>query len=205
MTQLPGSVRSPFVFSETEPVSSDPGVHGQSLSHALGIDNIFPPHLTQLDAYVFNPCGYSSNALLTWQDPQDSMRSGEGYYTIHVTPEAGWSYASFECNVPLSTSSTNKPNDIPDLETLVKRVVDIFQPGKISLTLFISSTDNNNSDYEEESEVEKAQRAFRRALCRSHPGENMTGPYMRTDKINYEFGGYDLAFATFESLVVPCA
>ena len=24
------------------------------------------------------------------------------------------------------------------------------------------------------------------------------GLYKRTDKINYEFGGYDLAFATFE-------
>jgi S-adenosylmethionine decarboxylase len=104
------------------------------------------------------------------------------------------------------------------LKTLIRRVVKIFQPGKLTLTLFISSEDNNNAEDEEgESAVEAAQRAFKAALTvpqLSSPRSSMTTPilsgrlaensqggrrvYKRTDKINYEFGGYDLAFASFE-------
>ncbi|TFL01535.1 S-adenosylmethionine decarboxylase [Pterulicium gracile] len=197
MTQLSPKARSSFVLPDSpEPI--DPSSHAITISQSLGITELFPPHLTQLDGYAFDPCGYSSNAILSWQDPADPEQSGEGYYTIHVTPEDGWSYASFECNVPLATTTTTRPKDIPDLETLVKRVVDIFHPGKLSLTLFISSSDNETADDEKESEVERAQRAFKRALSRDRTVEAGTGPYRRTDKINYEFGGYDLAFASFE-------
>lgn len=91
--------------------------------------------------------------------------AGEGYYTIHVTPEEGWSYASFECNVPLPTLPTPQPSKIPDLKTLVRRVVNIFQPGRLTLTLFISSADNANAEEEGgESAIEAAQRAFKTAL-----------------------------------------
>ncbi|EEB87181.1 hypothetical protein MPER_15573, partial [Moniliophthora perniciosa FA553] len=37
----------------------------------------------------FTPSGTATNGV---------NHPGEGYYTIHVTPESGWSYASFECN-----------------------------------------------------------------------------------------------------------
>jgi hypothetical protein len=129
----------------------------------------FPTHLTTLDAYSFTPCGYSSNALLKWSKPPEDYRTltpaGEGYYTIHVTPESGWSYASFECNVPLPTFPTHEASSIPDLQTLVRRVVRIFQPAKLSLTLFISSVGNSSAEEEEGiSAVEAAQRAFRLAL-----------------------------------------
>jgi len=180
--------------------------HAQKLSHTLGISSLFPPHLTTLDAYTFSPCGYSSNALLKWgkcaqTGGDDTSQSGEGYYTIHVTPEEGWSYASFECNVPLSTAPTPQQSSIPDLKTLVRRVVSIFQPGKLSLTLFISSDHNNSVEEEGESPVEAAQRAFREALTsrvRASPDVTPSPVYRRTDKINYGFGAYDLAFATFE-------
>lgn len=158
------------------------------LSSCLGITELFPPHLTTLDAYSFSPCGYSSNAII-----KSETDNGDGYYTIHVTPEEGWSYASFECNVPLPPSSDNTPTDtIPDLKTLIRRVVSIFQPSKLSLTLFISSEHNiNTEDDQGESAIEAAQRAFRSALSTGRG-------YTRTDKINYEFGAYDLAFASFE-------
>jgi S-adenosylmethionine decarboxylase len=150
--------------------------------------------------------------------PNGRAGSGEGYYTIHVTPEEGWSYASFECNVPLalSRSHAHQPNSaIPDLRTVVRRVVDIFRPGRITLTLFISSEDNRefleeDEDGAGESAVEAAQRAFKLALSGvPAPSKKMNGAtnghhhgawarYRRTDKINYEFGGYDLAFASFE-------
>ncbi|KAJ4468202.1 S-adenosylmethionine decarboxylase [Lentinula aciculospora] len=230
MSDLSPLAREPF--SSTFSSSETPSSHALSLSRSIGITDIFPPHLTTLDAYSFSPCGYSSNALIKWgEDPffsssldttKEASAVGEGYYTIHVTPEEGWSYASFECNVPLPptrTSSTSNAHVIPDLQTLVHRVVSIFQPGRLSLTLFISSEDNE-SDESGKSPMEAAQRAFRAALCapvmeeiRSQAngtnGESFSGSrsssavkvgrrYRRTDKINYEFGAYDLAFASFE-------
>lgn len=215
MTELSPSARAKFNHaSALEEVERNPGQHALDLSSSIGISDIFPRQLTSLDAYSFTPCGYSSNALLKWRDDAgvDPAKSGEGYYTIHVTPEDGWSYASFECNVPLPAVPTPQPSKIPDLKTLIRRVVSIFQPGRLTLTLFISSEDNANAEEEEgESAVEAAQRAFKTALMSpkgvngvsSSRGEGETGAefhgvYRRTDKINYEFGGYDLAFASFE-------
>ncbi|KAI0829673.1 S-adenosylmethionine decarboxylase [Trametes gibbosa] len=212
MTHLSAEARAPF-FSQVPPEEAEAtaGADGMALSSQLGITDLFPPHLTTLDAYSFSPCGYSCNALLRWRPDtdQDSSRPGEGYYTIHVTPEEGWSYASFECNVPLPTKPTDKPTSVPDLKTLIRRVVDIFQPGRLTLTLFVSCADNDAAEEEEgESAVEAAQRAFKSALIlparRADHGEDeaangaFAGLYKRTDKINYEFGGYDLAFASFE-------
>ena len=47
------------------------------------------------------------------------------YMTIHVTPEAGFSYVSFESNIPSSSYID-----------LVRRVIDTFLPGKFILTVF---------------------------------------------------------------------
>lgn len=223
MSDLAASAREQFVSSLSP--CDDPHTHGTALSDKLGITGIFPPHLTTLDAYSFSPCGYSANALIKWggdpsspgEHPNGTNRTNgangttpdnfkEGYYTIHVTPEAGWSYASFECNVPSHSSESTR--SVPDLKSLVQRVVAIFKPGRLSLTLFISSKDN---EAEQGESVEAAQRAFKMALTNPTPilgqprkkmngGQNGSGEriYKRTDKINYEFGGYDLAFASFE-------
>lgn len=207
MTHLSATARSQFDTSSSsiDVPTSDPTAHAIALSSTCGISELFPSSLTTLDAYSFLPCGYSSNALIRWQEcsETDPSAGGEGYYTIHVTPEEGWSYASFECNVPLHTCPAE--SGIPDLKTLVRRVVDIFQPGRLTLTLFISSEGNANAEEEGgQSAVEAAQRAFRAALTRpAQAGEttasqNPARLYKRTDKINYEFGGYDLAFASFE-------
>ena len=206
MTHLSHAASAPF-FSPEFGEENIPPAHAQSLSSKTGISDLFPPHLTTLDAYSFTPCGYSSNALLKWsklppEDQHHKPPGGEGYYTIHVTPESGWSYASFECNVPLPTSPTHEANYIPDLQTLVRRVVRIFQPAKLSLTLFVSGAGNSNAEEEGGvSAVEAAQRAFRLALTspsEANGGRDGDLVYKRTDKINYEFSSYDLAFASFE-------
>ncbi|SJK97367.1 related to S-adenosylmethionine decarboxylase [Armillaria ostoyae] len=215
MSDLSPSARERFFLSSP---TDDPTIHAAALSQSLGIAEIFPPHLTTLDAYSFSPCGYSSNALIKWGEDSSFVASpnsvnthpGEGYYTIHVTPEEGWSYASFECNVPLPPSrpSPDDPRTIPDLKTLIQRVVSIFEPGRLTLTLFISC-EENEVDLGERSPVEAAQQAFRAALGepvgKQYDKVNGIQPnglsprrYKRTDKINYEFGGYDLAFASFE-------
>ena len=204
MTHLSPTASEPF-FSPEFGEENTPSTHARALSFQTGISDLFPSHLTTLDAYSFTPCGYSSNALLKWSRPPEDCRdipsTGEGYFTIHVTPESGWSYASFECNVPLPTLPTRDASSIPDLQTLVQRVVRIFQPARLSLTLFISSLGNSSAEEEEGiSAVEAAQRAFRLALTspKANGGKEGGLTYRRTDKINYEFGSYDLAFASFE-------
>ncbi|TRM69662.1 S-adenosylmethionine decarboxylase [Schizophyllum amplum] len=202
MSDLAPDARAPFLSAPTD---LSPMEHAQALSESIGIASIFPASETVLDAYSFTPCGYSSNALI----------GSDGYFTIHVTPEAGWSYASFECNVPVPAAhASGAVSDArPDLKTLIRRVARIFQPGRLSVTLFVSSDEDEDED--ELSAVEAAQKAFKAALTLPDKLEHVNGAgeaedgggvvngaqkvcYRRTDKINYEFEGYELAFASFE-------
>lgn len=74
------------------------------------------------DAFSFAPCGFLSNSV---------SPGVEGfYYTLHVTPEAGWSYASFETNFLFSANPSAKIVDV------LKRVLAVFVPGNFSVTLF---------------------------------------------------------------------
>lgn len=77
------------------------------------LEAIFPGF--QLDDHLFEPCGYSLNAI----------KGGE-YYTIHVTPEDPVSYVSFETNVHLCARMS---------ETL-RQVVEVFQPSSFDVVHF---------------------------------------------------------------------
>lgn len=107
-----------------------------------GIDKIFPS--MDIDDFLFDPCGYSMNGILknvsTYTSSiadrpskrlilhslQDKLDYGLGeYMTIHITPEPEFSYVSFETNVPL-----------PTYLDLIKTVLDLFLPGKFTLTVF---------------------------------------------------------------------
>lgn len=57
---------------------------------AAGIDNLVAG--ATIDPRAFEPCGYSMNAILF-----------HSYSTMHITPEEGSSYASFETNQKLSS------------------------------------------------------------------------------------------------------
>ncbi|CAF1026134.1 unnamed protein product [Didymodactylos carnosus] len=85
-----------------------------------GIDKIFPD--AKIYDYLFEPCGYSMNGLM----------SDDHYFTIHVTPEPDFSYVSFETNVPYSL-----------FDGLIRKVVELFNPGKFVTTIFRSSTLNS--------------------------------------------------------------
>ena len=67
-----------------------------------------------VDLYHFEPCGFSLNAV---------ERDGRRYATIHVTPEAKFSYASFECN------------DMHLLLREIEFIVQLFGPGNMDVSL----------------------------------------------------------------------
>lgn len=88
------------------------GVTAKKLTMKSGIADIFADAL--IDDWLFEPCGYSMNALI----PNGS------YFTIHVTPEEKFSYVSFETNVPQSS-----------YKDVVSKVTSIFKPNKFMVTL----------------------------------------------------------------------
>jgi S-adenosylmethionine decarboxylase len=99
MSKLGAPARRPFFYPEAEGTDTPrftPHEQGAATADEIKISEILPKTVTTLDSFAFEPCGYSANALV-------QHGAGEGYYTIHVTPEEGWSYASFECNVPFDS------------------------------------------------------------------------------------------------------
>ncbi|XP_061359685.1 S-adenosylmethionine decarboxylase proenzyme 4-like [Gastrolobium bilobum] len=98
---------------------------GKEMTELTGINEINKDAL--LCDFAFDPCGYSMNGM-----------DGEWYSTIHVTPEDGYSYASFECVGSMSM------ND--DIVHVLRKVVQIFRPG----TMSVSTTTTCNSSYKNE-------------------------------------------------------
>ncbi|CAK9157352.1 unnamed protein product [Ilex paraguariensis] len=91
----------------------------QSCSAALmtnqsGIRKILPD--SEICDFEFDPCGYSMNSI-----------EGAAVSTIHVTPEDGFSYASFE-TVGYNLKDLN-------LGPLIERVLACFQPGEFSIAV----------------------------------------------------------------------
>ncbi|KAK1423370.1 hypothetical protein QVD17_18671 [Tagetes erecta] len=101
--------KSAKVFFKTQTNSA------ANMTEVSGIRNILPK--SQICDFEFDSCGYSMNAI------EDDAIS-----TIHVTPEDGFSYASFEAvGYPLESSM--------DLSLLVERVLACFQPSEFSVSL----------------------------------------------------------------------
>ena len=89
-------------------------VSSRATTEASGIADVFPS--MDVDDYVFEPCGYSMNGLC-----------GDEYSTVHITPEAGFSYCSVEhSNVPVSAA---------DPEAYARKVAATFNPGRFSLAV----------------------------------------------------------------------
>eukprot|EP00891_Asterochloris_glomerata_P002089 jgi/Astpho2/2089/e_gw1.00038.169.1_t len=84
-------------------------VSAEQTTEASGIRSLVP--LAAIDDYVFEPCGYSMNS-----------QEGRTFSTIHITPEAGFSYASFEISCFAAGSV--------DVQHLVARLSELFIPGE---------------------------------------------------------------------------
>jgi S-adenosylmethionine decarboxylase len=186
MSHLTPAGAAPFFLPElpagAAPESRSGHELGADISAQLGIDTLFPQSETILDSFGFEPCGYSANAVVG--SGLNCSKGDGGYFTIHVTPEDGWSYASFECNVPLPLSP-NDPSGRPDMPSLIRRVVDIFQPNRLTITLFVSTGEDSPA-------------AAAAPATKVIGADLFDGAFTRKDRIVYEFEGYDLLFACFE-------
>ncbi|XP_059670523.1 S-adenosylmethionine decarboxylase proenzyme-like [Cornus florida] len=85
-----------------------------AMTESSGIRMILPD--SDICDFEFDPCGYSMNAI------EDKAIS-----TIHVTPEDGFSYASFE--------AAGYDFKIVNLSNLVDRVLACFEPNEFSIAL----------------------------------------------------------------------
>ncbi|XP_060196963.1 S-adenosylmethionine decarboxylase proenzyme-like [Lycium barbarum] len=107
MTNLDRDKASVFYKTETSSAAK--------MTIDSGIRKILPS--SDICDFEFDPCGYSMNSI-----------EGAALSTIHVTPEDGFSYASFEAvGYDLKNSSSLGP--------LVKRVLTCFQPDNFSIAL----------------------------------------------------------------------
>lgn len=100
----------------------NPGdVAGKEMTATTGIGNINPCAL--VCDFAFDPCGYSMNGL-----------DGAHYSTIHITPEDGFSYASYEC--------VGSMDNYDEIGTMVQKVAHIFRPGTMSISMCTPQLDD---------------------------------------------------------------
>ncbi len=87
------------------------------------INNILPNSIIK-DSYDFTPCGFSLNGLID-----------EYYYTIHITPNSGCSYISYE---------TNQPRE--DYQELINNIMNIFKGKKTVINSINTKNEYLNLD-----------------------------------------------------------
>jgi len=110
MTKLDAEAAGRFFFGEAESKRVD----AKAVTTESGIQELLP--LSSIDDFCFTPCGYSMNGI------EEGKHS-----TIHITPEDGFSYASFEAR--------GYAHDTTDLKELLANVLSIFKPGCVSVAL----------------------------------------------------------------------
>eukprot|EP00808_Paulinella_micropora_P026604 g57471.t1 len=135
----------------------------KKLTKESGIGELIPG--SKIDDYLFNPCGYSMNGL-----------KGENYWTIHVTPQASCSYASFETDF------------VQDLATTLTRVVSVFKPALFTVS-FIAHAQTK----------EEVGNTLDAILQASSAKGFVSRPRIRLDLDN----GYELFFVTFRKPLKP--
>ncbi|CAA2961059.1 S-adenosylmethionine decarboxylase proenzyme 4-like [Olea europaea subsp. europaea] len=83
---------------------------GKEMSESSRVCDINPNAL--ICEFAFDTCGYSMNGI-----------DGDRYSTIHVTPEDGFSYASFECVASI----------YDDIVEVLNKAVQVFRPATLSV------------------------------------------------------------------------
>lgn len=175
-SDLPGA-NTPM--SEIDPASLTTEGHalGTVVSDCCGLSDVYPTSKypdARIDAYMFNPCGFSANGVIPAPTGEDGEKSTH-YFTVHVTPEPQCSYASFETNVPGGQNGR-------ETWEVIEQVVGIFKPGHFSITLFEAKGISSDG---------------KPVAGRDKRVEKMKG-YRRIDRIVHDFEDYELVFRYYE-------
>ena len=162
---------------------------GTVVSEASGLADVYPISKypdARIDAYLFQPCGFSANGVI----PAPTGRDATHYFTVHVTPEPHCSYASFETNVP--TKQTGR-----ETADVIKQVVNIFKPGRFSVTLFEGTQADDDLEPEatgSEREIASRITARQKQLAKKSSRLDQIPGYRRVERIVHDLEGYDLVF-----------
>ena len=113
MTDLPLSTRSRY-FKDNEKLEEE-----NEAEMAASLSNILP-HF-RIVGKCYEPCGYSCNAVCD-----------DRYFTVHITPEEGFSYASVE--------AVFTPDTVDEIGQFVQSVTETFRPGKLVITYNVPAT-----------------------------------------------------------------
>ncbi|OAR02200.1 hypothetical protein LLEC1_01130 [Akanthomyces lecanii] len=158
---------------------------GTAISDNCGLADVYPTSVypdARIDAYLFSPCGFSANGVVPAPPTADGESKACHYFTVHVTPEDGFSFASFETNVP----GGQKGRATADI---ISHVVDIFKPGRFSVTLFEAKGRRANPYGAGADQI--------RGLAGKRLADPVPG-YKRVDRIVHDLDDYNLVFRFFE-------
>jgi len=162
---------------------------GTVVSDTCGLSAVYPKSKypeSRIDAYQFTPCGFSANGVV----PAPNGGTGTHYFTVHVTPEPVCSYASFETSVPAGQTGR-------ETVEIIENVVDIFKPGRFTVTLFEAKTSYGEVVHGDVDQLAEIKALERQAARRNAKMDNITG-YKRVDRIVHDLDGYDLVFRYYE-------
>ncbi len=166
---------------------------GTVVSEACGLADVYPTSKypdARVDAYLFTPCGFSANGVI----PAPNGPEATHYFTVHVTPEPNCSYASFETNVP-SKQTGRETADV------IEQVVNIFKPGRFSVTLFEGKKlddDIDSTASEMGNETANKIKALEKQVARKGSRLDQIRGYRRVDRIVHDLEGYELVFKYYE-------
>lgn len=174
-----------------EELSTEGHALGTVVSEACGLSDVYPTSRfpdARVDAYLFTPCGFSANGVIP---APDQAGSATHYFNVHVTPEPHCSYASFETNVP-GRQTGRETADV------IQHVVNIFKPGRFSVTLFeAKATAPDAVDYGNHGDETTDGKLLESGLRRNSKMDGIKG-YRRLERIVHDFDGYDLVFRYYE-------
>ncbi|KAK3359558.1 S-adenosylmethionine decarboxylase [Lasiosphaeria hispida] len=184
--------KEPVVSAESvvvEAATTEGHALGTVVSNTCGLSDVYPTSIypeARIDAYLFSPCGFSANGVVPAPPSTDaSVTKAAHYFTVHVTPEPDCSFASFETNVP-GGQNGRETSDV------IEQVVNIFRPGRFSVTLFEAK--GKITDVARTSE-EDPRRSWGPAVKQRM--ERING-YRRIDRVVHDFEDYDLVFRFYE-------
>lgn len=195
---------------DLEALTTEGHALGTVVSDSCGLSDVYPQSVypdARIDAYMFSPCGFSANGVIPAapkDEPSEILESaetssvstsdsgpgvqGNHYFTVHVTPEPSCSFASFETNVPGGQKGRHTAD-------IVNHVVEIFRPGRFSVTLFEAK--DKAAGLSKDPYFLANDNLVTANMAKNKRLERIPG-YRRIDRIVHDFEDYDLIFRFYE-------